>query len=183
MRDFVGPGTWVASVKDPKVCFNLLVYTFCFTIRLRAVCSGEEQVVVEEFVEFFGKGGGELWTTVRDDLVIQSEAKVDFAEKEGSYLLGSDGFLDEAKNYPLCRAMVDQNQQGIKAGGDREVGNEVTRDLLEGVRRAGLDQGEGENSEVCLTCFAGMWHSVRRISAQIVQDPATRTQKQQAAMF
>ena len=47
-------------------------------------------------------------------------------EKESCYPFGSDGFLCGAENYPLCKAMVDHNQQGIKNGGGREVGNEIT---------------------------------------------------------
>ena len=37
MGDFIGPGTRVGATEDPKVCFNLLVDTFCLSIRLRVV--------------------------------------------------------------------------------------------------------------------------------------------------
>ena len=60
-------------------------------------------------------------------------------EKEGGYPLGGDGFLCRAENYPLCKAMVDHDQQGIKARGSREIGDEVTGDLLEEVRRVRPD--------------------------------------------
>ena len=69
--DLVCPGTRVGPTKDPKICFNLLIDMFCFTIRLWVVCGGERYVVVEEFAKFLGKGGGELWATVRDDLVVE----------------------------------------------------------------------------------------------------------------
>ena len=39
MGDLVSPGTWVASTEDLKVHFNLLVYMFCFTVRLGMVGS------------------------------------------------------------------------------------------------------------------------------------------------
>ena len=74
MRDFIGLGTWIRSTEDLKVCLNLLVDMFCFTIGLRVVCSGERDVVVQEFAEFLGKGGGELWTMIGDDFVIESKA-------------------------------------------------------------------------------------------------------------
>ena len=64
MRDFVGPGTGVGSVEDPKLCFNLLVDVFCFAIRLWMVCDGKGEVIVEEFAKFFGKGRGELQATI-----------------------------------------------------------------------------------------------------------------------
>ena len=35
--------------------------------------------------------------------------------------LDSDGFLGGAENYSLYKAMVDHNQQRIKARGNREV--------------------------------------------------------------
>ena len=64
MGDFISPGTLVGSAADLKVRFNLLVDTFCFTIRLRVVGSGKGEVVIQEFSKFLGEGGGELWTMV-----------------------------------------------------------------------------------------------------------------------
>ena len=76
--------------------------------------------------------------------------KVDFVEKKSSYSLGSDSFLSGAENYPLCKAMVDHDQQGIKTGGCGKVGNKVTGDLLEGVRSERLDWSEWGDSGVCV---------------------------------
>ena len=139
MGDLVCPGTQVGSAVDPKVCFNLLVDMFCLSIRLRVIGSQEEKAVVEELSKFLGKGGCELWTTIRDDLVIESKMEVDLMEKKGSYPFGSDGLSSVTENYPFCKTMVNHNQQGIKAGRDREVGDEVTGDLLEGTGCAGLN--------------------------------------------
>ena len=58
-------------------------------------------------------------------------------EKEGSYPLGGDCFLGGAENYPLCKAMVDHDQQRIKTRGSREVSDQIIRDLLEGARCVG----------------------------------------------
>ena len=69
MRDFVYPGAKVRPTEDLEVCFNFLIDMFCFTIRLRVVCSREGEVIVEEFSKFLGEGRGELWTTIRDDLL------------------------------------------------------------------------------------------------------------------
>ena len=60
MRDFVGPGIQVGSIEDPKVHLNLLVDMFCFTIRLRVIGGKEGEIIIEEFSEFFGEGGGKL---------------------------------------------------------------------------------------------------------------------------
>ena len=71
-------------------------------------------------------------------------------EKEGGYSLSSDGFLCRAENYPLCKAMVDYNQQRIEAGGEGEVGDEVVRDLLEGMPGMGFDQSKWGNGWMCV---------------------------------
>ena len=54
-------------------------------------------------------------------------------EEEGGYSFSGDGFLCGAENYLLCKAMVDHDQQRVKAGGSGEASDEVTRDLLERV--------------------------------------------------
>ena len=60
-------------------------------------------------------------------------------EKEGGDSLGSDRFLGRAKDHPLSKPMVDHDQERVKARGDREVGDEITGDLLEGARSNGFD--------------------------------------------
>ena len=127
-----------------------MVDTFCFAVGLWVIGGGEREVVVEEFAKLLGESGGELWATIRDDFVVEPEVEVDFVEKEGSYSLGSDGFLCGAENYPLCKAMVNHDQQGIEARGSREVGDQVTGDLLEGARGVGLDWGEWRDGGVCV---------------------------------
>ena len=70
MGDFIGPGTRVGSVEDLKVHFNFLVDMFCLAIRLRVVGGGKGEVIVQEFSKLLSKGGGKLWTAIRDDLVV-----------------------------------------------------------------------------------------------------------------
>ena len=71
-------------------------------------------------------------------------------EKECSDSFGGDCFLSGAENHPLCKAMVDHNQQRVKARGSKEVGDQVTGDLLEGMRGVGLDRGERGDGGVCV---------------------------------
>ena len=113
MGDVVSPGTRVKPAEDPKVHFNLLVDTFCLAVRLGVIGGGEGEVIVQEFSKLFGKDGGELCTTIRDDLVVQPKPEIDFGEKEGCYPFSSDGFLGGAENYPLCKAMVNHNQERV----------------------------------------------------------------------
>ena len=46
MGDLISPGTGVGPAKDPKVHFNLLIDTFCFTVGLRVVGCGKGEVIV-----------------------------------------------------------------------------------------------------------------------------------------
>jgi len=93
---------------------------------------GKGEIIVENSSKFSSKCGGELWTTVRDNLVIESVAEEDFVEEKGGDSFGGDGFLSGAENYPLSKAMVYHDQERIKAGGGGEVGDEIAGDLLEG---------------------------------------------------
>ena len=52
---------------------------------------------------------------IGDDFVIQAETEVNLVEKEDGYLFGRDGFLSGAENYPLCKAMVNHDQEKIEA--------------------------------------------------------------------
>ena len=60
-------------------------------------------------------------------------------EEEGGDSFGGNGFLGRAKNYPLSKPMVDHDQERIEVGGDREIRDKVTRDLLERARGGGLN--------------------------------------------
>ena len=128
--DFVSPRTRVTLTEDLKVCFNLLIDTFCFSVRLGVIGGEEGEVIVKEFSKLFDKGRGELWTMIRDYFVVESKAKVNLVEKKGGYFFGGNRFLGRAENYPFSKVMVDHNQQKIKARGSREINDKVIRDLL-----------------------------------------------------
>ena len=44
----VHPFPRVVGTEDAKICFNLLIGSFRLSIRLRVICSGEFDVIVEE---------------------------------------------------------------------------------------------------------------------------------------
>ena len=44
----VCPFPRVVGTEDAKICFNLLIGSFCLSICLRVICSGEFDIVVEE---------------------------------------------------------------------------------------------------------------------------------------
>ena len=106
------------------------------------ISGGEGKVVFEEFSQFSSKGGGELGTTVRDDLVVKAKVKEDFVEEKGGDPFGGDGFLSRAENYPLSKSMVNHDQERIKAHRDWEIRDEITEDLLEGAGSREFDWRE-----------------------------------------
>ena len=70
----VRPFPRVVGTEDAKICFNLLIGSFCLSICLRVIHSGEFDIVVEESCKFSGKGRCELWTSVRYQRVVEAEA-------------------------------------------------------------------------------------------------------------
>ena len=138
----VGPRSRIVSTKDSKVHFNFLVYPFGFSVRLRVVGSRERKIIFQELSEFSSKGGCELGAPVGDDLIIETETEVDFVEKECGNAFSGDVLLCGTENHPLSKPMLNHNQEGVKASGRGEVGDEVTRDLLEGARHQGANRGE-----------------------------------------
>ena len=44
----VCPFPRVVGAEDAKICFNLLIGSFCLSIRLRVIHGGEFDIVVEE---------------------------------------------------------------------------------------------------------------------------------------
>ena len=96
---------------------------------------------MEEFSEFSGEGRCKLGSAIRDNFIEKSKAKEDFVEKEGGDPFGGDGFLRRAKNHPLSKPMVYHDHKRIEACGDREVCDQITRDLLEGAGGDGFNRG------------------------------------------
>ena len=65
MRDFIGLRTRVASTENLKVCFDLLVNTFCFTVKLGLVCGGKRKVVIDKGLRATSQGWDQLRTTLQ----------------------------------------------------------------------------------------------------------------------
>ena len=81
-----------------------------------------------------------MGTTIRDDFVEKSKAEEDFVEKEGCDPFSGDGFLGRAENYPLSKPMVYHDHERIEAGGQGEIRDKITGDLLEGAGGDGFDR-------------------------------------------
>ena len=96
--------------------------------------------------EFFGKGGGELWASIRDENVMWSKLFEDKIEKQLGNSCSIYSFRARGEDYPLCKAMVNHDHDRIKPRREWEVGDEVNRELFEGERNGGRDWTERGNS-------------------------------------
>ena len=98
-----------------------------------------------------------MGSSIRDDLVIEAEAKVYFVEKERGNAFSGDVFLCGTENHPLSKPMVDHDQKGIEAGGRGEVGDKVTGELLKGAGGGGANRSEWRDGGVgiCFVLLAG----------------------------
>ena len=119
----LSPGSKVRAAEYPKVSFYFLVHTFGFPASLRVIGGGEGKFITEEFAQFLSKSAGELWSSIRDDLIIKTESFENFREEQGGDSSGIDGFLGRAENYPLSKPMVNHDQKGIKTIGKGKVGD------------------------------------------------------------
>ena len=64
-------------------------------------------------------------------------------KKEGCDSLSSSRFLSRAENYPLCKAVVDHDQERIKARGGGKIRDEIAGQLLEWTGGGGADGIKG----------------------------------------
>ena len=141
MGNVLSPGSRVGAAEDPKISFHLLVNMFSFSISLRVISSGEGEFVAKKFSQFSGEGRSELWSVIRDNLIIETKPFEDFREEQGGDSGGVDGFLGGAENHPLSKPMVDHDQKGIKTVREGKVGDQIAGDLLKGT---GAGRWDGE---------------------------------------
>jgi len=106
-----------------EIGFYFLVDLFHFSIGLGVVGGGKGEIIVENSSKFSSECRGELWTVIRDNLVVKSIAKENFMEEKGGDFFSGDGFLSGAEIYPLSKAMVYHDQERVKACGGGKVGN------------------------------------------------------------
>ena len=109
------PFSWVIGAKDAEISLEFLIGSFCLSVGLRMVGSGESYVIVEKASKLFCEGGGELRATVRDEGVMKTEMFEYKVKKQLGDSCSVNGLLARCKNYPLHKAMVDHDHDRIKA--------------------------------------------------------------------
>lgn len=110
----VEPFLGVIGAEDLEISLNLLISSLGLSIGLGVICGREANIVSKDVSEFPSKGRGKLWASIGDNGVMKSEVFEYKVEKELSYSIGINSFKARSKDYPLCKAMVNHDHQGVK---------------------------------------------------------------------
>ena len=94
--DMFNPSFRVRTTENAEIVLNLLIESFCFSICLRVVCCGQRDFISEIMAKFSCKVCSELGAMVRDDLVKESKASIEFSENDSHNTINSDVFLGRA---------------------------------------------------------------------------------------
>ena len=137
MLDFSGseefrPLMRVIGAKYLKVSLDFLIGSFNLSISLGVIGGGEVDIILKDPSKFSSKGQGKLGTMIRDNGVIKSKVFKCVVEKELSNSIRINSFGARSQYYPLCKAMVDHDHEGVITMRKGKVGDEVDRKLLEG---------------------------------------------------
>ena len=81
-----------------------------------------------------------IFTTIRDNTVMLSEAFEHMVKKELSNSICVNRFRARNQDYPLCKAMVYHDHEGVITVRKGKVGDEVDRELFEGKQRGRFDE-------------------------------------------
>ena len=77
-----GPLVGVIGTKDTKICFNFLISSFSLSIGLRVVGGRKSNIIFEDPGKFLGERRSKLWSSVRDESIMESEAFEHMVKKE-----------------------------------------------------------------------------------------------------
>ena len=87
----LGPLVGVVGAKDTKIGFDFLISSFGLSVCLRVVRGGKSNIVFEDSSKFLGECRGELWSSVRNEGIMKSEAFEYVVEKELGNTVCVDG--------------------------------------------------------------------------------------------
>ena len=89
------------------------------------VGSREGNIVLEKLGQLLCEGKGKLWTVVQDYFIMETKAGEDIFEKQDGDAGSIDSFVTRDENHPLCKPMVNHDQNRVKTGGQRQICNHV----------------------------------------------------------
>ena len=136
------PRFGVVSTEDSKVSFKFLVYSFRLSVSLRVVSGAHGEFDSEKSSPFLKNLCGELWSSIRDDSVGESESSVDVLMEKVRSSGCVNGFIARSEDYSLCKSLVYHDQDGIISVRVGKIRDEVHGKLCEGSCRFwGFDRG------------------------------------------
>ena len=78
----LGPLMWVVGTEDAEIGFNFLIGSFGLSVGLRMIRGRKSNVIFEDPGKFLSEHRSELWSSVRDESIVKSEAFEHMVEKE-----------------------------------------------------------------------------------------------------
>ena len=127
--------------KDAEVGFEFLIDPLRLSIHLWVIGGGEGDIVFQKMGKFSSEDRGELGASIGDYPVVEAKLGKDMVEEDLGYVSTGGSFVTGAENYPLQKAMVNNDHNEVVAIRGGEVGDEVHPDLLKGVGAFGQDGG------------------------------------------
>ena len=105
----VCPFPRVVGTEYVKIGFNLLIGSFCLSIHLEVICSGEFDIIAKKSSKFSGKGRSKLGAFVRYQGVVEAKSFEHMVEEKFGNPCGVYDLGTRDENYPLYKAMVDHD--------------------------------------------------------------------------
>ena len=88
----LGPLMWVIGTEDAEIGFDFLIGSFGLSIGLRMVSGRKSNVIFEDPGKFLGERRSKLWSSVRDESIVESEAFEHMVKKELGNTVRVDSF-------------------------------------------------------------------------------------------
>ena len=78
----LGPLMWIVGTEDTEIGFDFLIGSFGLSVGLRMVCGRKSNIIFEDPGKFLSERRSELWSSVRDESIVKSEAFEHMVKKE-----------------------------------------------------------------------------------------------------
>ena len=88
----IHPFLRVVGTENAEIGFNFLIGPFSLSVSLRVIHGGEFDIILKKACKFSGKGGCELWASVRDQRVVKTEMFEHMVEEKSGYTCSIYGF-------------------------------------------------------------------------------------------
>jgi hypothetical protein len=137
------PFSRTVATENAEIAFHFLIYTFTFSVSLRVEGSRQCRGNGKSRAKGLKDVGNELGSAIRDDFVRKSILRKDMIEEKGAKLFGRTGLVTRNEAYRFGESLIDHGEDSIKSITEREIGDEVHRNVLEWARGGLVGQETG----------------------------------------